>query len=251
MTTNAIPPASQTDRLATLRERLDQVPPITGFAREKLDRAYDVDLTCASTALSGSALTLREVGIVVEKGEAIGGKRLIDHLMVIDHDDAVQAMRRLAAEQRALTEADLLDLHRLILRRCAPDLAGRYADRPAVYAPAKQALTDVVQWFADQRGYEAAFEAHSRLIAARLFRDGNGRLARLVMNLMLLRDGWPLLPIWPAHATEYRHVVAPLRDALPAAPTATRAARHRFLRARLIDACEAYLRVVEPEMINE
>lgn len=83
---------------AVLCERLAKVLPITGVARAKLARAYDVDLTCASTALTGSSLALREVGLVIGKDLAIGGKRLVDHLIVI----ARQALRRHRSARRNL-----------------------------------------------------------------------------------------------------------------------------------------------------
>lgn len=168
----------------------------------------DFELTYTSNAIEGNTLTALETTQVIEHGLTVGGKPLNDHLEAIDHFGALQYVRRLARDPRPLTELDVRNLHRLVVLRSNPDIAGRYADqgrfvltdagRVGFPSPAEvpALMGAFASWLAAAAtGPATAFAAHRRLVAIHPFNDGNGRTARLLMNLLLLRAGYPPIAI--------------------------------------------------------
>jgi Fic family protein len=86
-------------------------------------------LTYTSNAIEGNTLSAAETTLVIERGITIGGKPLKDHLEAIDHYEAIGYVRALARQGSPLTEADLRQLHHLVVQRSHPEIAGRYADQ--------------------------------------------------------------------------------------------------------------------------
>ena len=93
------------------------------------DHSQDLELTYTSNAIEGNTLTAVETTMVIEHGITIAGKPLKDHLEAIDHFESLGYVRALARESAPLTEMDLRNLHRLVLLRSKPDIAGRYPDQ--------------------------------------------------------------------------------------------------------------------------
>lgn len=192
-------------KIAEQKAVLDRLRPLSGEALRQLQPHYDVELTFTSNAIEGNTLTLRETAEVIEHGITVGGKPLRDHLEAVDHHDAVQWMRGVADGAEPLGEDVVIELHRRIVARSRPDIAGRYSDLPRRVAgsavifpnPAEvpQLMAAFGGWLAGAVGSGAAFEAHFRLTAIHPFGDGNGRTARLLMNLMLIRAGYPPVAI--------------------------------------------------------
>lgn len=254
-------PDALADRITALKRRLTKVRPLTGVALEKLNAAYDVELTYTSNAIEGNTLTLSETGLVIEKGMTIAGKPLVEHMEALDHYEAVQTMRRIAAEARPVTEQDVLNLHRIVTRRSNPTISGMYADAPhrimgsTVILASPQKIPGLMQQFGAYleraEGWESAFEAHYGLVTVHPFADGNGRTARLLMNLLLLRDGFPPVPIRPEVRAEYLKVLEDRQLAEPLGhgitDPSTRSAYRRFMGLCLIEATQQYVQVVEPE----
>ena len=164
-----------------------------------LQRSHDLELTYTSNAIEGNTLTAVETTLVIEQGIAIGGKPLRDHLEAVDHFDALGYVRAIAREGRPVAEMDVRNLHRLVIQRSAPDMAGRYADqgrfvltdagRVEFPSPAEvpALMADLSGWLgAAPDTPETAFAAHRELVGIHPFNDGNGRTARLLMNLVLI-----------------------------------------------------------------
>ena len=173
------------------------------------EHAQDLELTYTSNAIEGNTLTARETALVVENGVTIGGKPLKDHLEAIDHFGALQYVRQLARETQPITEADVRNLHRLVMLRSDPDNGGQYATGVRyVNTDSGQALFptpaeiparmgDFAKWLAAASVTpETAFRAH-QLVSIHPFGDGNGRTGRLLMNLVLIRDGYPPVSVRP------------------------------------------------------
>lgn len=116
------------EAIAEKKERLDQLRPSPPEALSKLEHYYDVELTYASNAIEGNALSPVETTLVIEQGITIAGKPLKDHLEALDHYDAIRYVRELAREKTPLTESGVRNLHRLVMQRSRPEIAGQYAD---------------------------------------------------------------------------------------------------------------------------
>lgn len=205
------------DLLARIRDgraELDRLRPLTGGAMRRMQKYYDVELTFTSNAIEGNTLTLRETAEVIEHGITVGGKRLAEHLEAVDHYDALLWMRQLAAGPDDVGEPVVRELHRRIVARSEPEIAGVYsthrrrvAGSRAVFPnPLKvpDLMAAVGTWLAAAPATpELAFEAHFRLTAILPFSDGNGRTARLLMNLLLIRAGYVPIAVRPEDRRVY------------------------------------------------
>jgi Fic family protein len=190
--------------IAAKKELLDKLRPLSREALDNLERYYDIELTYTSNAIEGNTLSPVETTLVIEQGVTIGGKPLKDHLEALDHYDAIRYVRELARQTTPVTESDVRNLHSLVVRRSRPDIAGRYADlsryvRTEVGTHAFPSPSEVPALMGDfsawlrgaPGGPDTAFTAHRRLVDIHPFNDGNGRTARLLMNLILIRAGYP------------------------------------------------------------
>jgi len=202
--------------IAIKKEQLDQLRPLSPAALASLDHYYDVEITYTSNAIEGNTLSPVETTLVIEKGITIGGKPLKDHLEALDHYDAMLYIREIARYPAPLTESDIRNLQRLVVQRSMPDIAGRYADlaryvrtetgRHMFPSPAEipALMGDFAAWLGQASDTpETAFAAHRRLVDIHPFNDGNGRTARLLMNLILIRAGYPPLAIRPEDRADY------------------------------------------------
>lgn len=197
-----------------MKAELDALRPLATRAIDALRTYYDIELTHTSTAIEGNTLTARETAEVIEHGITIGGKPLRDHLEVLDHQEALDWVRALAGQDVRLSEMTITELHRRVVLRSRPDIAGFYSAHPrrivgsAAIFPNPVKLPMLMEEFgarleAADSGPTTAFEAHYRLVAIHPFGDGNGRTARLLMNLLLLRAGYPPVAVRPDDRPAY------------------------------------------------
>ncbi len=203
-------------RIAEKRQRLDQLRPLAPQALANLDHYYDIEITYTSNAIEGNTLSPVETTLVIEKGITVAGKPLKDHLEALDHYDAIRYVRELARRETPITEGDVRNIHKLALYRSAPDIAGQYATVPRYVrtetgrygfpSPAEvpALMHDFAAWLdAAPNDPDTAFRAHQSLVDIHPFNDGNGRTARLLMNLILLRVGYPPIAVRPEDRAEY------------------------------------------------
>jgi Fic family protein len=237
-------------KLEARKKRLDALRPLAPESLEALERWLDVELTYTSNAIEGNTLTRQETALVLEKGITVRGKPLKDHLEAVDHLDAWTWVKQLAAGVAPITEHDVRQIHALVLGRSQREEAGRYSQiqrqiagstvvlpSPAEVPPL---MADLGRWLAAaEPGPSSAFEAHYRLVTIHPFADGNGRTARLLMNLLLLRAGWPPVVIAPEHRADYL-------DALELRQTGGAAEPYlAFMQARLLESLDRHLEVLE------
>jgi Fic family protein len=202
--------------IAAKKAELDRLRLRAPGGTANFDHSQDLELTYTSNAIEGNTLTAVETTMVIEQGITVAGKPLKDHLEAIDHFDAIRYVRDVARQAVPLAEMDVRNLHRLVMLRSKPDSAGRYAEqgryvltgrgRHSFPSPAEipALMGDFGGWLgaaADTPG--GAFTAHRRLVEIHPFDDGNGRTARLLMNLMLLRGGYPAVAVRPEDRPAY------------------------------------------------
>jgi Fic family protein len=198
------------------KAQLDRLRPLSPRALAGLEHAYDLELTYTSNAIEGNTLTQIETALVIEHGVTIAGRKLKDHLEAIDHYDAIRYVREIAGHAEPLTESDVRNLHALVMRRSEPDIAGSYAtssryvntDKGRHMFPSPSELPalmgDFDVWLRPVPATpETAFSAHRRLVEIHPFNDGNGRTARLLMNLILIKGGFPPIAVRPEDRLAY------------------------------------------------
>jgi Fic family protein len=211
--------------IAAKKEQRDRLCPLSRAALLALQKSYDVDLTYSSNAIEGNTLTLRETAEVIEHGITVGGKPLRDHLEAVDHYDALLWARELAAKTMPINETTVRELHRRIVARSQPEIGGVYSSLPRrvagspVVFPNAVKIPQLMREYGDWLGKAGAlpgvgFDAHFRLVAIHPFADGNGRTARLLMNLLLIRGGYPPVAVRPEDRKTYLDTLehAPMRE---------------------------------------
>ncbi len=193
------------DYLTEKKKRLDGFCPLSDALVCNLDDWFRVELTYTSNAIEGNTLTRRETALVVEKGLTVGGKSLIEHLEATNHAHALDWVKeQVKRKPTSLTEKDILHIHDTILRGIDYTNAGRYRSvsvrisGSTVVLPNPRKVPDLmaefVEWLEKEHSLhpvELAAEAHYRLVTIHPFVDGNGRTARLLMNMILLMTGYP------------------------------------------------------------
>jgi Fic family protein len=200
--------------IAEKKKQLDTLRPISQGPLDALQKYYDVDLTYTSNAIEGNTLTLRETAEVIEHGLTVRGKPLRDHLEAVDHYHAVLWVRELAMKTTPLEETTVRELHRRIVTRSQPDISGIYSTHPRRIAGSSVVFPNAAEVLGLMKEYGGwllqaeptpsnSFDAHFQLVAIHPFADGNGRTARLLMNLLLLRGGYPPVAVRPEDRIVY------------------------------------------------
>lgn len=184
--------------------------------RKQINEYYRIGLTYTSNAIEGNSLTESETKIILEDGITIGGKRLIEHLEVIGHSDAYTYLYDLI-KRAEITEDDIKWFHHLFYFRIDENQAGNYRTHKAIITGSKytlpvpsqladlieQLIVSIIRFRKEKHPVEAAALAHKEFIFIHPFVDGNGRVARLLMNLILLQEGYEIAIIPPVIRNEY------------------------------------------------
>jgi Fic family protein len=193
---------------------LDGMRPLSAAVLARLQKHYDIELTDKSNATEGNALTLNETALLIEHGMVVFGSSFWDALTFMDDYEAVQWMRELATLTAPIGESTVCELNRRIGTHYLPANTGIYRQLPQRIrgsrvlfpdcAKIPQLMEEFGAWLKAAPSDPAfAFEAHFRLTAIHPFDDGNGRTARLLMNLLLIRGGYPPVAVRPEDRKTY------------------------------------------------
>ncbi len=189
-----------------LKIKLDQFRQFDSF---RIAQALELEYTFESNRIEGNTLTLRETDLVINEGLTISGKSMREHLEAINHQEAIAYIKYLMEKNATLNEREVLTIHNLILRGILPDDAGRYRKvqvmikgsafmPPQPFLVAKE-MEDFFIWYKANKNslhpIVLAAELHERLVTIHPFIDGNGRTSRLIMNLILLQNGYVIANI--------------------------------------------------------
>ncbi|MBQ9468681.1 MAG: Fic family protein [Clostridia bacterium] len=200
-------------RIDRKKQELAGKRPLTEGELERLGEEFSIEYTYNSNAIEGNTLTLRETDLVL-RGLTIDQKPLKDHLEAIGHKEAFDYVKELVKENAPLTERVIKQIHYLVLadkkddrgvyRRVPVRIMGAHHEPvlPYLIEPAMERLL---------RDY-AASEKHIVTKLARFhiefegvhpFIDGNGRTGRLLVNLELMKAGYPPIDIKFADRVAY------------------------------------------------
>ena len=204
------------ERLDINKAAIDCVRPFEGDLLRQLREYYRIGLTWTSNALEGNSLTEIETKVLLEDGLTIGGKPLRDTLEAIGHANAYDYMFSLLGE-RCITVENIKTLHDLFYQAIDEPHAGVWRDVNIIVtgsdyefpAPAEldELMEDLGRWMDANRDsmHPAHYAAmlHLRFVTVHPFIDGNGRVARLLMNTALIQNGYLLAVVPPILRQEY------------------------------------------------
>ena len=203
------------NRIDQLKNNLSQFRPLTPAETEALRQEFIVEHTYNSNAIEGNTLTLQETQLVLQ-GITIDQKPLKDHLEVVGYKEAYEYMEQLAREQRELTLYEICSIHSLVLadrqedrgrwRRVPVRIAGALTTpvQPYQIEPMMSALlADMDSLYRHLHVVEKAALFHLRFETIHPFIDGNGRTGRLLMNLQLIKAGYPPINVKFADRRRY------------------------------------------------
>jgi len=196
---------------------LDDNRPLPPEVIENLREYFLVDWTYNSNAIEGNTLTLLETKVVLE-GITVGGKSLREHFEVVNHKEAILYVEELISNKEPLTEHIIKQLHYLILKNIRDRDAGKYREVNVLITGSKHVppmnslvpprMRELMDWlYSDEANdlhpIEKAARFHHDFVYIHPFVDGNGRTGRLLMNLLLMQNGYPITVIKNARRHEY------------------------------------------------
>ena len=204
------------DEIDKLQKKINGFRPLSENLLKQIKEYYRIGLTYSSNALEGNSLTETETKIVLEDGITIGGKPLKDHFEAVGHSEAYDLMHNLSKAKR-ITEENIKELHKLFYRRINEQNAGGYRRERVFISGSKYPLplpekvpglmTGFIKGLSRLRKTKHPVEfsaiAHKEFVFIHPFIDGNGRVARLLMNLILLQAGYTVVIIPPVIRQEY------------------------------------------------
>ncbi len=173
---------------------------------QTIREALKIEFLYESNRIEGNTLTLRETQLVVNEGFTISGKSMREHLEAINHKEAILFIEDMASKKIEFSAYTLKQLHALVLYGIDRENAGVYRKVPVMiagspYLPPQPYLLESMMenYFLFYESNHTTMhpvvlcaEMHEKLVTIHPFIDGNGRTARLVMNLILLQHGFPL-----------------------------------------------------------
>ncbi len=198
------------EKLDKLKQKLDSYRPLPAEIVNNLHEDVVLRWTYNSNAIEGNTLTLKETKVVLE-GITIGGKTMREHLEAINHHEAILYLEELVKKDETLSERRIKELHQLILKKIDDSNAGKYRTVNVIISGATHIPPDhltlvdemgeFIEWYKTMainlHPVERAARVHSGFVKIHPFADGNGRVSRLLMNLELMKSGFPpaVLPV--------------------------------------------------------
>ena len=187
------------------KAELDGKRPLTEGEVQRLYDDFMVEYTYNSNAIEGNTLTLRETEMVL-RGLTIDRKPLKDHLEVVGHKDAFYFVVELVKEKAELTESVIKQIHSLVLadkpmdrgvyRKIPVKIMGAYHEPVQPYLIEPKTYELLNDYKKDERNIaEKLAEFHIRFEGIHPFIDGNGRTGRLLVNLELMKAGYPPIDV--------------------------------------------------------
>ena len=192
-------------RLLDKLEVLNAARPLPNIVLQNIKEAFLVEWTYNSNSIEGNTLSLRETQLVLQEGITVKGKSLREHFEAKNHEFAILKLYQLVKDDYVLNAKDILDLHGLVLRSIEDEYAGRLRNggvriSGANFVPpnarkVSEYLDDLIDYINTNpqglNAIELATVFHHKFVWIHPFFDGNGRTVRLVMNLLLMRYGFP------------------------------------------------------------
>lgn len=265
------------EKVKQLKAELDRLRPLDAEAEARILQKFRLDWNYHSNNLEGNSLTYGETKALILFGITAQGKPLKDHFEITGHNEAINWILEIVRDQTELTEVFIRQLHALLLKETSYKDArtadgkptrrkievGKYKTQPnhvitqtgeTFYfaapeeTPAK--MHELIEWFrAEKEKHETnpiilAALFHYRFIRIHPFDDGNGRVARILMNFILMQFGFPPVIIKTGDKENY-YAVLHLADAGELEPFI------EYIADNLIRSLEIMIRGAKGESVEE
>ena len=223
------------DEIERLKKELDALRPLPPDVTGRIGQKLRIEWNYHSNAIEGNSLTLGETRSLILHGLTAHGKPLRDHLDIEGHDEAVKAIEDAVKSNEAFNQVFIRNLHTMLLKEPyetdaiasdglrvkRPIAIGDYKTQPNNvrtstgetyhFTPPEQvqsAMSDLVDWYRkkeDEGEHPIIMAAtfHYRFVRIHPFDDGNGRMARLLMNMILMKHGYTVALIPREERGEY------------------------------------------------
>ncbi len=248
------------NRLEEKLKKIDKLRPLPPALVKKLQEQFRIEMTYNSNGIEGNSLTLKETFLVINEGITIKGKPLKDHLEAKNHHEALEYLSDLVEKNKHHTMSELLirNLHQIIVQETDRDWAGKYRNSNVIIGGADHTPPDalevskemkkLISWLQKNikklHPVELAALTHHRLVYIHPFFDGNGRTARLFMNLILMQRGYPLVIILKNDRKKYYEV-------LSQADKGDFSKLVRFIAQSVERSLDIYLKVITPSGVKK
>lgn len=187
-----------------LKKALRQFYPLNKAQLMRLNEYFVTHYTYESNRIEGNTLTLQETALVVNKGITISGKSVREHLEAINHAEAITYVQDIAMGKTIISEKLIKELHYLILKSIDKENAGSYRRAnvriagsrhiPVEHFEVPLEMQKLLQYYGKEKNrlhpILLAADLHWMLAGIHPFIDGNGRTSRLLMNLILINNGY-------------------------------------------------------------
>ena len=262
---------------ALLYDELDSLRPFSKDDEQRIMQKFRLDWNYHSNHLEGNQLTYGETKALLLFNITAQGKPLKDHLEMTGHNEAINWIIDVLKEERALTENFIRQIHKLLLKEPYEVKAittegketkrmievGQYKTAPnhvltktgeifrfATPEETPALMHDLLSWYEkeketkDKNAIILAAEFHYKFIRIHPFDDGNGRLARILMNFILMSKGYPPVVIKTEDKENYFNVLQ-LADAGQFTPFVD------YITTNLIHSMELMIKGAKGEDIEE
>lgn len=198
---------------------LKKARPFPPYLVKKLREQFSLEMNYNSNAIEGNTLTLRETMLVLQQGITIKGKSLKDHLEVKNQARAIEYLYDVIDNKKdiPLNEILIRNLHSLVVQNIDGVEAGSYRNYDVRISGSKHTpppafdvphqMRDLIVWYQNNKKkidvITLATEFKHRFVHIHPFGDGNGRVSRLIMNIILMKEGYPIVVILKNDRTKY------------------------------------------------
>ncbi|HBS47763.1 TPA: cell filamentation protein Fic [Candidatus Dependentiae bacterium] len=238
------------EKIDELKKQIERLEPLSFETLKMLKEYFKIGLTYSSNAIEGNSLTETETKIILEDGITIGGKTLKEHFEVVGHGEAYNFLYDLIKKDE-ISQEDILTLHKLFYYRIDEKNAGIYRKIKVIITgtdfipPSPDKVPQLMSQFIKQipqlrksmHPVEFAAILHKEFVEIHPFVDGNGRTARLLMNLVLMQTGYVITIIPPVLRRDYM-------DCLRAANKGDSSLFVSFISNMVYEAMKDYLRLI-------
>ena len=203
---------------------LNSFRPINKTLLNKIKENFQVEMTYNSNAIEGNTLSKKETFWIIKEGLTIKGKSLKEHLEVKNHKEALDFLYELINHNKKNTISEHLikQLHSLVLKEADSEIAGTYRtgnvfisgsdhSPPSGFKIASE-MEKLIKWLKKEKNnyhiIELSSLLHHKLVAIHPFWDGNGRVARIIMNILIMKAGYPMTIILKNDRKRYYRVLS-------------------------------------------